>query len=314
MNDYIDDSDLLSLIRRKRDGLSKGHKRIADYILDNYEKCILYTATELGELTGTSESTVVRFPVALGLSGYPEFQKKLGMILQERIHFYEKIDISNANLNQDMVVKNVLTMDSKKIEHTLKNLDYNAFNIAVEDIMSAKNVYVIGVRNCEPLVDLLGYYLKMIRSNVFLIKSSNGSELFEQIMHLTDEDVVVGISFPRYSMRTLKAMEFANNRNAKVIAITDSKHSPMGMYSSCNLLARTDMASVVESMVAPMSLINALIVSLCVKYSDKVVENIEKLSSMMDNYSYDGDDEINMLDDDVLSELKAMSDVDKGDK
>lgn len=314
MNNFLDESDVLELIRRKRDSLSKGHKRIADFVLDNYEKCILYTATELGKMTDTSESTVVRFPIALGLSGYPEFQKRLGIILQNKIQSYEKIDISNSNYTSDMVIKNILTMDSRRIEYTLKNIDYTSFNVAVEDLIQAKNVYIVGVRNAEPLVDFLGYYLKMIRPNVFLIKSSNGNELFEQIMHITSDDVIVGISFPRYSMRTLKAMEYANNCNAKVIAITDSRHSPMSMYSSCNLLARTDMASVVESLVAPMSLINALVVSLCIRNSKNVVDNIEKLNNMLDNYSYEGNDEINMLNDDIISELKSMSENDKGEK
>ena len=148
----------------------------------------------------------------------------------------------------------------------------------------------------------------MVKKNVHVVKTGNVNELFEQMMHIDDKDVAIGISFPRYSMRTLKAMEFANNRKARVIAITDSVHSPMNMYSSCNLFARSDMASIVDSLVAPLSLINALIVSLCLKNSNEVVGNIEELGTVIDNFEYSGNDEINMLDEDVIMELKNMSD------
>lgn len=262
MNDLEQHTDILSLIRVRMSGLSKGHKRIAEYILANYEKCAFLTAAKLGEVVGVSESTAVRFPAALGFSGYPEFQKALEDILQEKIHSFDRIDVLNSHMTTNMVVNNVMSMDARKIEHTLKSFDTASFDMAVEDIMAAESVYIIGARSCEPLAEFFGYYLRLVKKNVQVVKTGNTNELFEQMMYIGEGDVAIGISFPRYSMRTLKAMEFANNRKARVIAITDSVHSPMNMYSSCNLFARSDMASIVDSLVAPMSLINALIVSI----------------------------------------------------
>ena len=292
MSDFEQHTDILSLIRVRLPKLSKGHKRIADFILANYEKCAFLTAAKLGEVVGVSESTVVRFPAALGFSGYPEFQRSLEGILQEKIHSFDRIDVLNSHMTTNMVVNNVMSMDARKIE----------------DIMAADSVYIIGARACEPLAEFLGYYLRMIKKNIQVIKTGNSNELFEQMMYIGKGDVAIGISFPRYSMRTLKAMEFANNRQARVIAITDSIHSPMNMYSSCNLFARSDMASIVDSLVAPMSLINALIVSLCLKNSEQVVENIEKINAFVDNFEYSGNDEINMLDENVVNELRKCMD------
>lgn len=308
MNNLEQHVDILSVIRAGIPGLSKGHKRIAEYILANYEKCAFLTAAKLGEAVGVSESTVVRFPAALGFSGYPEFQRALEDILQEKIHSFERIDVLNSRMPTNMVVNNVMSMDAGKIEYTLKTLDTEAFDMAVEDIMAADSVYIIGARSCEPLAEFLGYYLRMIKKNVQVVKTGNANELFEQMMYIGRGDVAIGISFPRYSMRTLKAMEFANNRQARVISITDSIHSPMNMYSSCNLFARSDMASIVDSLVAPMSLINAMIVSLCLKNSEQVVENIEKINTFVDNFEYSGNDEINMLDENVVNELKKCMD------
>ena len=298
MNDLEQHTDILSLIRVRMSGLSKGHKRIAEYILAKYEKCAFLTAAKLGEVVGVSESTAVRFPAALGFSGYPEFQKALEDILQEKIHSFDRIDVVNSHMTTNMVVNNVMSMDARKIEHTLKSFDTASFDMAVEDIMAAESVYIIGAR----------YYLRLVKKNVQVVKTGNTNELFEQMVYIGEGDVAIGISFPRYSMRTLKAMEFANNRKARVIAITDSVHSPMNMYSSCNLFARSDMASIVDSLVAPMSLINALIVSICLKNSEQVVENIEKINTFVDNFEYSGNDEINMLDENVVNELRKCMD------
>lgn len=305
--DSESDYDVLNAIRTKKASMSKGHKKIADYVLKNVHQCAFFTATQLGEKAGVSESTAVRFPAAIGLSGYPEFQQKLALVVQDKIKSFDKIDILQSDLTEDVILDNVLTMDAKKIEHTIKNVDRDAFKIAIDDILSANHVYIIGVRNSEPLAAFLGYYLKVIREGVTVVKMGGLNEMFEDMMHLTPKDVVVGISFPRYSMKTLKAMEYANNRNARVIAITDSKHSPMNMYSSCNLFASSDMASVVESMVAPMSLINALIVSMCVRRNTRVAAYLENLKNTVEDYSFEGNDEINMLDDNIIAELKSIT-------
>ena len=299
MNDLEQHTDILSLIRVRMSGLSKGHKRIAEYILANYEKCAFLTAAKLGEVVGVSESTAVRFPAALGFSGYPEFQKALEDILQEKIHSFDRIDVLNSHMTTNMVVNNVMSMDARKIEHTLKSFDTASFDMAVEDIMAAESVYIIGARSCEPLAEFFGYYLRLVKKNVQVVKTGNTNELFEQMMYIGEGDVAIGISFPRYSMRTLKAMEFANNRKARVIAITDSVHSPMNMYSSCNLFARSDMASIVDSLVAPLSVINALVVALGMKKQKEVITTLETLEQIWDEYQVYSKDELNMVDDRV---------------
>ena len=295
MNDLEQHTDILSLIRVRMSGLSKGHKRIAEYILANYEKCAFLTAAKLGEVVGVSESTAVRFPAALGFSGYPEFQKALEDILQEKIHSFDRIDVVNSHMTTNMVVNNVMSMDARKIEHTLKSFDTASFDMAVEDIMAAESVYIIGARSCEPLAEFFGYYLRLVKKNVQVVKTGNTNELFEQMVYIGEGDVAIGISFPRYSMRTLKAMEFANNRKARVIAITDSVHSPMNMYSSCNLFARSDMASIVDSLVAPLSVVNALVVALCMKRQKEVVSTLETLEEIWGEYEVYSRDELDPM-------------------
>ena len=311
MNDLEQHTDILSLIRVRMSGLSRGHKRIAEYILANYEKCAFLTAAKLGEVVGVSESTAVRFPAALGFSGYPEFQKALEDILQEKIHSFDRIDVLNSHMTTNMVVNNVMSMDARKIEHTLKSFDTASFDMAVEDIMAAESVYIIGARSCEPLAEFFGYYLRLVKKNVQVVKTGNTNELFEQMMYIGEGDVAIGISFPRYSMRTLKAMEFANNRNAKVITLTDSVHSPMNLYSSCNLIARSDMASIVDSLVAPLSVINALIVALCMKKQGEVAKTLETLEDIWNEYQVYENDEINYIDDKIKMRYAKLGDADE---
>lgn len=301
-----DQLELLNTIRQNRNSMSKGQKKLADYILSNYEKAAFFTAMELGKMVGVSESTVVRFPAAIGLSGYPALQKALSDMVQEKIHSIERIEIAEGLMSQDQVLDNVLNADAEKIRLTLDGIDRSAFALAVEAIIHAKHVYVVGVRSCAPLAAFLSYYLGIARADVIQVESTNSSELFQQMIHLEQDDAVIGISFPRYSMLTLKAMEYANDTNAHVITITDSKHSPMNMYSSCNLFARSDMASVVDSLVAPLSLINALIVAVSLRKNSEVIDNIEKLDQILYDYHFDND-EINLLNENVLMELKKIS-------
>ena len=301
-----DKLELLNVIRQNRQNFSKGQRKMADYILANYEKAAFFTAQELGSAVGVSESTVVRFPAAIGLSGYPQLQKALSGMVREKLRSIERIEIADGKMKQEQVLDNVMKSDAEKIRLTLDGIDRNAFAMAVEDIINAKHVYVVGVRSCAPIASFLAYYLGIARPDVHQVKSTNSSEMFEQMIRLEREEVVIGISFPRYSMLTLKAMEYANDSNAKVITVTDSKHSPMNMYSSCNLFARSDMASVVDSLVAPLSLINALIVAVSLKKNNEVIGNIEKLDRILYDYHFEGD-EINLLDEDVLTELKKIS-------
>lgn len=292
--------DKNSLVQRMSDKLcsmSKGQKKLVNYITMHYSKAVFMTAAKLGKEVGVSESTVVRFAVLLGYSGYPEFQKALENMVQDKLNSIEKIEIASKNLSRQEILETVLKADAEKIRLTLDTIDRDAFETALDTILEAKKIYIVGIRSCAPLASFLGFYLNLMFDDVIVVSTNNSSELFEQMIRITEQDCIIGISFPRYSMRTLKAMEFANNRNARVITITDCKHSPMNLYSSCNLLARSDMSSVVDSLVAPMSVINALIVALCMKKQDKVIETLEILENVWDEYQIYSKDEINMVND-----------------
>ena len=210
------------------------------------------------------------------------------------------MDVAYGNSSQSEILTSVLESDIEKLKDTVTNLDPDAFETAVKVILEARNVYIIGLRSCAPLAEFLQFYLNMIRGNVTLLNSTSVSETFEQMIRIGEKDVMIGISFPRYSMRTLKAMEFANDRNAKVISLTDTIHSPMCLYSSCNLLARSDMVSIVDSLVAPLSVINALVVALCLKKPQDVKKNLETLEEVWNNYQVYLNDEINFIDEEPM--------------
>lgn len=292
--------DILSRIGERYGKMSKSHKVIADFILKHYEQAVFMTAAKLGETLGISESTVVRFASGIGYDGYPKFQKALEECVQSKLSSVQKIDAKYGNSSQSEILTSVLTADIEKLQDTIQNLDPAAFETAVSTILEADTIYIMGLRSNEPLAAFLNFYLNMIRGNVRLLNTTSVSETFEQMMHIGEKDCFIGISFPRYSMRTLKAMEFANDRNAKVIAITDSIHSPMNLYSSCNLLARSDMVSIVDSLVAPLSVINALVVALCLRCPQEVRQNLEMLEEVWNNYQVYLNDEINFIDDEPM--------------
>ena len=292
--------DFLSIINEAYPKMSKGHKIIAAYIVDKYDQAVFMTAAKLGEAVGVSESTVVRFATGLGFDGFPEFMKALEEWYKSKVNSVQKIGAKYGRASQSELLTSVLNSDMEKIEDTIENLDVASFEMAVDFILEAKHVYVVGLRSCEPLAQFLHFYLNMIRSDVILLNTTSVSEMFEQMIRIDDEDCIIGISFPRYSMRTLKAMEFANDRNAKVITITDSVHSPMNLYSSCNLLARSDMVSIVDSLVAPLSVINALVVALCLKRPREVKQNLENLEQAWNNYQVYLNDEINFINDEPI--------------
>lgn len=298
--------DIITRMNEKFMKMSKGHKAVASYISDHYDQAVFMTAAKLGETVGVSESTVVRFASGLGYDGYPEFQKELESWVKNKLNTVQKIGTKYGKSTQSEILSSVLNADIEKIQDTLVSLDVAAFEAAVDIILEAETVYLVGVRSCEPLADFLHFYLNMIRGNVVLIKTTSVTEMFEQMIRIGDKDAIVGISFPRYSMRTLKAMEFANDRNAKVITVTDSIHSPMNLYSSCNLLARSDMVSIVDSLVAPLSLINALVVALCLKAPEEVKENLETLEEVWNNYQVYLNDEINFIDEEPMLNYPLM--------
>lgn len=287
---------LLSKINMQYQSFSKGQKKLAAYIKENYDKAAFLTAAKLGETVGVSESTVVRFATHLGYKGYPEFQRELEELVRNKLNSIQRMEVTYGKVPQSEILDTVLHSDIDKIKMTLEAVDHEAFNLAVETILSAKNIYVVGIRSCAPLAEFLAFYLNLIFDGVRLLNTNSASELFEQMIRIGENDVIIGISFPRYSMRTLKTLEFANNRNAKVITLTDSIHSPMNLYSSCNLIARSDMASIVDSLVAPLSVINALVVALSMRKQKTVVATLEALEKIWDEYQVYNNDEINLAD------------------
>ena len=294
------DVDVITRINECYPRMSKGKKSIATYICDHYEQAVFMTAAELGRIVGMSESTVVRFAMSLGYEGYPEFQKALSVWVSDKFGSVQKVGRKFGKSNEGEILSTILQSDISNIEHTINNIDVAAFKTAVDIILKARNLYIVGIRSCEPLADFLHFYMNMIRGNNFLIKTTNVSEMFEQMIRINDRDAIIGISFPRYSMRTLKCMEFANDRNAKVITITDSVHSPMNLYSSCNLLAKSEMASIVDSLVAPLSVINALVVALCMKKPNEVQADLKMLEETWNNYQVYLNDEIDFASDDPM--------------
>jgi len=287
---------LLSKMNAQYQKFSKGQKKLAAYIQENYDKAAFLTAAKLGETVGVSESTVVRFAIYLGYKGYPEFQKALEELVRTKLNSIQRMEVTYGKVPQSEILDTVLHSDIDKIKMTLDAVDHEAFELAVETILQAKNIYIVGIRSCAPLAGFLAFYLNLIFDSVRLLNTNSASELFEQMIRIGEEDVIIGISFPRYSMRTLKALEFANNRNAKVITLTDSIHSPMNLYSSCNLIARSDMASIVDSLVAPLSVINALVVALSMRKQKDVVATLESLEKIWDEYQVYNNDEINLAD------------------
>ena len=297
-------NDLIHRIRGQKK-MSKGQKRIAEYLELHYDKAAFLTAARLGTAAGVSESTVVRFAIGLGYEGYPQFQQALEEYVRHKLNSIQRIEVTSGLLQERGVLESVLLSDAEKIRVTMETIDKRAFEKAVDTMLKAMTIYVIGIRSCAPLASFLSFYLNLIFQDVRALLTSNSSELFEQMIHIGEEDVIIGISFPRYSMRTLKALEFANNRNAKVITITDSKNSPMNLYSSCSLLAKSDMASIVDSLVAPLSVINALIVSLCMKKQKNVIETLENLEEIWDEYQVYNNDEIDMPKNQMKIKLEA---------
>ena len=286
-------NELIARIEPKYDKMSKGQKRLADHVCQNYGKAGFLTAARLGEIVGVSESTVVRFATQLGYKGYPGFQKALEELVRNKLNSIQRMEVTYGRISQSEILETVLQSDIEKIKLTLAAIDHKAFNLAIDTILNARKIYVIGIRSCAPLASFLTFYLNLVCEDVTAVNTNSSSEIFEQLIRIGEEDVIIGISFPRYSMRTLKALEFASNRKAKVITLTDSIHSPMNLYSSCNLIARSDMASIVDSLVAPLSVVNALIVALCMKKQKEVVSTLEMLEKIWGEYQVYSGDELN---------------------
>lgn len=287
---------LLTLIHKHFSEMSRGQKKIATYLTENYDKAVFCTAAQIASEVGVSESTVVRFATFLGYDGFPALHRALEQLIEKRLDYKRSPELTRQYSSRRELIQAVFESDMAKLEDTAAELDLNALDIAVEDILRARHVYIIGLRNCAPLAECLHFYLHTLRPDITLLNSTNHSEIFEQMMRINDSDVLIGISFPRYSMRTLKAMELANSRNARIITITDSVYSPMNLYSSCRLLAKSDLSSVVDSLVAPLSVINALVMALYMERQDEVLHNMEQIEQLWEDYQVYSRDEINFFD------------------
>ena len=276
--------DLISKIQVMLPDFSKGQRLIGKFIIEHYDKAAFMTAYKLGVTVGVSESTVVRFASEVGYEGYPELQSALQDLIRNRLTSVQRIEVTSDQLGDQSVLEKVLTSDIEKIRKTLDDISRDDFEGAVDALIGASNIYILGVRSSAALASFLGFYLNLIFENVRLVHTTSVSEMFEQVMRVNSSDVVIGISFPRYSLRTMKALKFASDRGAQVLAITDSHQSPLAPFAKYLLLAHSDMASFVDSLVAPLSLINALIVAVGLKKRDEVSKTFAELEKIWDDY------------------------------
>ncbi len=277
-------TDLFKKMNQIMPELSKGQKLIAKYILENCNKAAYMTASKLGLTVGVSESTVVRFATEIGYDGYPSLQREMKDILKSKLTSVQRIEVTSDQLGDSDILEKVLNFDIERIRKTLDVTSREAFSTATEIIANAKTIYIIGSRSSSALARFLAYYFNLIFPSVKLVHTTSRSELFENIMRIDENDVMIGISFPRYSKQTVLALKYASSNNAKVVAITDGMASPLVQYSDTVLIAQSDMASFVDSLVAPLSLINALIVALSIKNRDKVSKTFENLESIWEEY------------------------------
>ncbi len=276
--------DILAVIQENIPTFSKGQKKIANFILESYDKAAFMTASRLGKKVGVSESTVVRFAAELGYDGYPDMQKSLQKMIRNRLTSVQRIEVTNDRLGDQDLLSMVLQSDIEKIRMTLEELDRESFEKAVDAIVSAKKIYIIGVRSSAAIAAFLHFYFNLIFENVCLVSANTASEVFESLLRVGEGDVVVGVSFPRYSSRTVQAMNFARDRGATTIAITDSEASPLAPISHYTLKARSDMASFVDSLVAPLSLVNALLVAVSQRKNDDLAHTFRTLEEIWDEY------------------------------
>lgn len=277
-------NDILKLISDGMKGFSKGQKLIAGYIIDSYDKAAFMTASRLGKTVNVSESTVVRFAVELGYDGYPSMQKALQEMIRSKLTSVQRIEVAMDRMGDQEILSTILHSDIEKIRMTLDEIDHEAFNLAVNDILGARQIYILGVRSSAAVASFMGFYFNLIFDNVKVVNTPSTSEMFEQIVRVGKDDVVIGISFPRYSSRTIKAMSYAKERGATVIAMTDSNSSPIAVGADRVLLAKSDMVSFVDSLVAPLSLTNAIIVAAGQKKYSELSDTFAELERIWDEY------------------------------
>lgn len=269
------ENDLLSVLSKGGNKFSKGQRIIAKYILSNYDKAAFMTAGRLGKIVGVSESTVVRFAAELGYDGYPSMRKALQEMIRNRLTSVQRIEVAKSMIDDNDIVRSIIGSDIQNLQATLEILEQDSFNKFVDSIIEAKNIYIVGMRTSTSLSSFLGLYLNLLRSNVSVIHDTAASEVFEQIIRIGEGDLFIAISFPRYSSHTVDAMEFAKKMGAMTAAITDGPSSPLNGIADVCLHAKSDMVSFLDSLVAPMSLINAIIIAVGIKNK----ENLSKHSN-----------------------------------
>ena len=277
-------ADISEKIRAIFPTLSKGQKKIANAVLNHYDKIAYLTAARLGEMVGVSESTVVRFADELGFEGYSQFQLAVQELVRIKLTPNQRIEITKQRIGRGNVIDNVMESDINKIKYTLEHLDRQAFSDAVDAILSARNIYITGARSSEPIARQLSYNLSLIFDNVRFIVPTSSSEVFEQMYSINEDDVVIAFSFPRYSTKMINGIKFARQKNAKVIVFTDSDVSPLAEYAHCLLIAQSDMASFMDSLVAPLSIINAIIIEITARREKEITERFDALEKLWDEY------------------------------
>ena len=277
-------TDILSILQSRAPTFSKGQRLIARYITESYDKAAFMTASRLGRTVGVSESTVVRFAVDLGFDGYPSMQKALQEMVRNRLTSVQRIEVANDRLGGHDVVSMVIQSDMEKLRQTEEKLSREAFHAAVQAILGAKRVYILGVRSVEPLANFLGYYLNYMLNNVHVVTASGTGEMFERIVGIRPEDVLIAFSFPRYSASTAKAADYCRSTGATVIAITDNPDSPLAQCADHLICAKSDMVSLVDSLVAPLSVVNALIVDIASRREKELHQTLDALEHIWDEY------------------------------
>lgn len=278
-------NDLMGRLQSELPRFSKGQKRIAQFILEHYDKAAFMTASRLGATVGVSESTVVRFATELKFDGYPHLQRTLQEMIRNKLTAVQRIEVSNNRLGEEQnVLRTVLHTDMDMIRLTLDELDTNVFQNAVDALLKARRIYILGVRSASALASFVGFYFNLLFDNVLLVHTNSVSEIFEQLLRIHEEDVLLGISFPRYSKWTVSAMKYAKDRGAQVIALTDSTLSPLAQEADHVLLAQSDMASFVDSLVAPLSVINALIIAVGLRQKAEIEQTFNQLECIWEEY------------------------------
>ncbi len=279
--------DVITRIEQNYPAMSKRHKLLSDFVRENYDKAAFMNVEQLSSATGVSEATVVRFSSELGYEKFNQFQKALHDYAMSNLTSVQRMDRASQQYQDTDILTSVLETDIARIRTTLANLDRTAFNGAVDALNSAENIYIIGLRGSSSLARFLEYYLNHIFSNVKLVNGASVGDIFEQMFRIGDKDVLIAFSLPRYSLRTIRAVRYAKKNNATIIGITDGENSPILELCDFPLMAKTAMEAFVDSLVAPMSLINALVVAASLKRPQEANSYLNKLESIWhDNEVY----------------------------